>query len=100
MQVLLDLGCGPGRSTRPLAKEFHSAFGIDASPEMINTAKNLSAESPNETTSVKSITFCVGRAEDMNGPFREEGYGVDLLVSGTAVRLLLVYRAHHLDAIT
>lgn len=97
MQVLLDVGCGPGRSTRPLAMEFRSAFGIDASPEMINTAKNLSSESPNETASGKSITFTVGRAEDMNGPFRAEGHGVDLLVSGTAVRVLLANKPHHLD---
>lgn len=97
MQILLDVGCGPGRSTRPLAKEFHSAFGIDASPEMINTAKKLSTESPNETAKGKSITFCVGNAEDMNGPFRDEGHGVDLLVSGTAVGVLLANKRHHLD---
>ena len=86
MQVLLDVGCGPGNSTRPLAKEFSSAFGIDASPEMINTAKKLSTESPEETASGKSITFCLGRAEDMNGLFKEPGHEVDLLISGTAVR--------------
>ena len=97
MQVLLDIGCGPGRSTRPLAKEFHSAFGIDASPEMINTAKKLSEDSQNETASGNSITFCVGTAEDMNGPFKEEGHGVDLLVSGTAVRVLIANKPHLLD---
>lgn len=87
MQVLLDVGCGPGNSTRPLAKEFSSAFGIDASPEMINTAKKLSTESPKETASGESITFCVSRAEDMNGPFKEPGHEVDLLISGSAVRI-------------
>ena len=86
-QVLLDVGCGPGNSTRPLAKKFSSAFGIDASPEMINTAKKLSAESPEETAGGKSITSCVGGAEDMNGPFKEPGHGVDLLISGAAVRI-------------
>ena len=86
-QVLLDIGCGPGNSTRPLAKEFNSAFGIDASPGMIDAAKKLSAESPEETASGKSITFCVGRAEDLNGPFKEPGHGVDLLISGSAVRI-------------
>lgn len=85
MQVLLDVGCGPGNSTRPLARHFDSAFGIDPSPEMINTGKDLSAESPEETSSGKSITFCLGRAEDMDGPFRRPGHGVDLLTSGMAV---------------
>ena len=85
MQVLLDVGCGPGNSIRPLAKHFDSAFGIDPSPEMISTAKNLSAEAPEETASGKSIIFCVRRAEDMDGPFRQPGHGVDLLTSGTAV---------------
>ena len=88
MHVLLDIGCGPGNSTRPLARHFDSAIGIDPSPEMINTARNLSAESP-ETASGKSIIFSVGRAEEMDGPFRETGHGVDLLTSGTAVRTSL-----------
>ena len=89
MQVLLDIGCGPGNSTRPLARHFDSAFGIDASPEMINTAKKLSTEFPKETASGNSINFIVGRAEEMNGPFKEPGHGVDLLVSGMAVRVYL-----------
>ncbi|CAD6572751.1 MAG: hypothetical protein ASARMPREDX12_005429 [Alectoria sarmentosa] len=82
MQVLLDIGCGPGNSTRPLARHFDSAFGIDPSPEMINTARNLSAAP--DTASGKSIIFSVGKAEEMDGPFRETGHGVDLLTSGTA----------------
>ena len=83
MQVLLDIGCGPGNSTRPLARHFDSAFGIDPSPEMINTARNLSAAP--DTASGKSIIFSVGKAEEMDGPFRETEHGVDLLTSGTAV---------------
>ena len=89
MQVLLDVGCGPGNSTRPLARYFDSAFGIDPSPEMINTAKTLSAASPKETASGKTIDFSVGRAEEMHGPFREPGNHIDLLTSGTAVRIFL-----------
>ena len=94
MQVLLDVGCGPGNSTRPLARYFDSAFGIDPSPEMINTAKALSAASPKETASGKTIDFSVGRAEDMNGPFREPGNQIDLLTSGMAVCDLLATKCH------
>ena len=99
MKVLLDVGCGPGNSTRPLAKHFDNAFGLDPSPEMINTAKKLSAESPEETASGKSIVFGVGRAEDMNGEFRQPELGVDLLTSATAVCVPLVDHCHHLDII-
>ncbi len=95
MHVLLDVGCGPGNSTRPLAKHFASAFGIDPSPEMINTAKHLGTKSPQETASGESIAFCVGRAEDMEGPFRQPGHGVDLLTSGMAVRVLFANKCHH-----
>ena len=100
MKVLLDVGCGPGNSTRPLAKHFDNAFGLDPSPEMINTAKKLSAEAPEETASGKSISFGVGRAEDMNGEFRRPELGVDLLTSGTAVCVPLASRdCHHLDVV-
>ena len=99
MQVLLDVGCGPGNSTRPLAKHFASAFGIDPSPEMVNTAKNLSTKFPQETASGESITFSVGKAEDMDGPFRQPGYGVDLLTSGMAVRVLFANKCHRFHEI-
>ena len=97
MNVLLDVGCGPGNSTRPLARHFENAFGLDPSPEMINTAKTLSAESPEETASGKSITFCVGKAEDMEGEFRQPELGVDLLTSATAVCVPLASDCHHFD---
>ena len=89
LHVLADVGCGPGNSTRPLARHFDSAFGIDPSPEMINTAKSLSVESPEETASGKSITFCIGRAEGMSGLFCKSEDRVDLLTSGVAVRVLM-----------
>ena len=88
MQVLVDVGCGPGNSTRPLARHFESAFGIDPSPEMINTANGISAESPKETANGETIKFHVGRAEDMDGPLGTPGHGIDLLTSGMAVRML------------
>ena len=39
---VLDVGCGPGNSSRVLARRFPGArvHGIDSSPEMIETAKN------------------------------------------------------------
>lgn len=98
-QVLLDVGCGPGNSTRPLARPFDSAYGIDPSQEMVNTARSLSVASSEETASGKSIVFSVGRAEDMDGPFREPGHGVDLLTSAMAVCMLFENKRQRLDMV-
>ncbi len=40
-QVLLDLGCGIGRMTAPLASYFKKAIGVDVSEQMIIKAKSL-----------------------------------------------------------
>ena len=87
--TLMDVGCGPGNSTRPLAKRFETAYGTDPSPEMINTAKALSAESQDgETTAGKKIEFVVARAEDVGGAEWKAGDKVDLLTAGMAVGFL------------
>ena len=88
--MLLDVGCGPGNSTRPLAKHFAAAYGIDPSRGMIDTAKAISAEAGAETTSGKPIAFIEGRAEDINGTFRDVGRKIDLLTAGMAVSILSV----------
>ena len=82
--TLLDVGCGPGNSTRPLAKRFDIAYGIDPSEEMIKTAKELSTSSPEmETYAGSQIQFAVGKAEEMT--FNGKEIEVDLLTAGTAV---------------
>lgn len=40
----LDLGCGPGRISRALARRFASVVAFDVSEQMIATAKRLHAE--------------------------------------------------------
>lgn len=42
---ILDLGCGNGVLTKVLASRCGSVVGIDASPEMINTASSSSSSS-------------------------------------------------------
>lgn len=85
--TLVDVGCGPGNATRPLAKYFDVAYGIDPSPGMINAAKTIGAEiEGGETFKGHRIDFNVGRAEDI-GLVGDAGRKVDLLISAMAVRV-------------
>lgn len=43
----LDFGCGIGRLTRPLAKNFEGCYGIDISKNMINQAKKINQDLSN-----------------------------------------------------
>lgn len=44
LNVLADVGCGPGRATRDLAAFFELGVGLDPGEEMIRTARALSEE--------------------------------------------------------
>lgn len=41
---VLDIGCGPGNSTRDLAPHFDYATGVDPSPEMTNAARKIGGD--------------------------------------------------------
>src|SRR5689334_13039522 len=43
----LEIGCGPGRLMRPLAKHFREIHGVDVSDEMIKLAKERLKDLPN-----------------------------------------------------
>lgn len=78
--TLVDVGCGPGHnSTRPLARHFATAYGLDASPGMLQTARMLGGE----TASGKAIEYLEGSAEDLE-PLRARGIRVDLLTAALA----------------
>ena len=46
-QVVLDIGCGLGRLTRPLAREAERVIALDVSAEMLVRAKKLNPELAN-----------------------------------------------------
>jgi ubiquinone/menaquinone biosynthesis C-methylase UbiE len=72
---VLDLGCGTGYLLRTLAGRYPDAeqlVGIDAAPEMVNTA--------NAVTQDDRLTFAVGVAEQIGYP--DETF--DLIVSTTS----------------
>jgi len=57
---LLDVGCGPGSLTLPLAPRFAEGTGIDADPDMLTEAARLAAEAQ-----VTNVTWRQLRGEDL-----------------------------------
>lgn len=54
------MGCRPGNSTRPLAKHFERAYGIDAGREMIGLATGISEEAGEGETREGGREDCLG----------------------------------------
>ncbi|KAJ5654614.1 hypothetical protein N7490_001617 [Penicillium lividum] len=81
LDMLLDIGCGPGIATHALAPRFSSVFGLDPSEGMIATARTHSKGK--HTTNVQ---FNVSTAEDLglnlSPPIQDST--VDLIISANA----------------
>ena len=60
---LLDLACGPGRMTLPLAPAFKEVWAIDLEPEMIEVGRRIA-----EVRRIANIKWLTGRAEDLDAP--------------------------------
>jgi SAM-dependent methyltransferase len=71
---LLDVGCGPGVLTIPLAHLFEEAVGLDPDPDMLTEASRLAAEA-----GVDGVRWVRGLAEDLPalglGPLRVVTFG-------------------------
>lgn len=61
---LLDLGCGTGQLTVPLAGHVTEALGVDPEPEMLVEAANRARES-----NVTNVAWAQGSSEDLPGDF-------------------------------
>ena len=79
----IDVGCGPGNSTRELAKHFDRTWGSDPSEGMIEMARQLSEDVESETKSGGKIVWEVGREEDVGAGGREGE--VDMIAAAMAV---------------
>lgn len=73
---ILDLGCGPGNSTRDIAGYFDHAIGLDPGAEMIKTAQLIGGQSKQGP-----IRFIQGEAEFCDGI--ADG-SVDLITAATS----------------
>lgn len=66
--VALDLGCGTGQLSIPIAGYFSEVIGMDPDPDMLREARRLATESD-----VTNIEFVSGSSWDLStkmGPFR------------------------------
>jgi SAM-dependent methyltransferase len=77
--VLLDLACGPGRLTIPLARSFSKVIAIDIDPGMVAVGKDDAKEQ-----GINNIEWFIGRAEELE----LEPNSVDLITMGDAFHRL------------
>ncbi|XP_044160390.1 putative methyltransferase DDB_G0268948 [Bufo gargarizans] len=72
LEMLVDVGCGTGRYTLPLAPHFKNVLGIDISESQMNLAK--------QSTSANNVSYMVASAEKI--PVKNDS--VDLVHAGLA----------------
>jgi SAM-dependent methyltransferase len=75
---LLDLACGTGRLTFPLADRFADVLAVDQEPDAIALATRRASE-----RGIANVAFAVGRAEDVDADA-----AFDLVTVGTAFHRL------------
>jgi ubiquinone/menaquinone biosynthesis C-methylase UbiE len=84
MILAVDAGCGPGNSTVGLANYFDQVIGIDAGSDMINAAKQMTAD--NALGLEAKITYNVCPAEDLFTSELLKENSVDMICASAAVR--------------
>lgn len=90
LNVLVDIGCGPGNSTVCLAPHFQTVLGVDPAPAMVEAAR--ARPDPAATATGEPIRYEVGRAEELSSlpalaELWPETHGkecVDLITAATA----------------
>ncbi|KAF7562272.1 hypothetical protein G7046_g1856 [Stylonectria norvegica] len=82
LNVLVDVGCGPGLAARALAPQFAHVIGLDPSEGMINHARTV----PDHSATGEPIRFEISGAEDLgqhlSTPITDSS--VDVITASTA----------------
>ncbi|KAK2748585.1 methyltransferase type 11 domain-containing protein [Colletotrichum kahawae] len=78
--TVIDVGCGPGRATRELARFFDNAIGVDPSENMIDTAKQVGGAG----NTGKPIEYYVSPAEKIADLEELPDGKVDILTAAAA----------------
>jgi trans-aconitate methyltransferase len=92
-ELLLDVGCGPGNSTRDVALSFDQALGVDPGASMIHTARGLGGK----TKSGQAIRYEICAAEEISHAKGLKPNSVDLLISAMAVSCSLPWQPAYND---
>ncbi|MEE6523342.1 hypothetical protein FKM82_022199 [Ascaphus truei] len=77
-ELAVDVGCGTGRYTRPLAPHFEKVIGLDLSESQINEARR--------STSEENVLYHTSPAEEM--PLKDAS--VDLVFAGLAAHWFII----------
>jgi trans-aconitate 3-methyltransferase len=94
--LLIDVGCGPGRATAALAPHFDRALGLDPSAGMIATARSLAGSYP-ASASGAPIRFAVSAAETLGSDLAGDDDGPPL-APGSASLVVAANAAHWFSA--
>ena len=87
LNSLLDLGCGPGNSTRDLAIHFDHAIGLDPGAGMVQAAKEIGGASKKG-----SIDFIQGEGEACSGI---PDNSIDMITAATSAHWFDMERFWH-----
>jgi SAM-dependent methyltransferase len=82
LDVLLDVGCGPGLATRALSPHFTDAIGLDPSSGMIHTARSLGGVTSTSSPIRYELSTAEQLGENLTPPL-EDG-SVDLITASNA----------------
>jgi ubiquinone/menaquinone biosynthesis C-methylase UbiE len=89
-KLAVDVGCGPGNATRDLSAYFEHVIGLDASPGMINTARELYSEELKGKVSFEATV-----SEKIHEAPGIKEHSVDVITAATAVsNTSLLYRSY------
>lgn len=83
LDLLVDIGCGPGTATRSVAPHFQHAIGADPGQSMIETARSI----PSTTKSGEPVTYEVCSANalsTLSALKRFPEHPVDLITAATS----------------
>ena len=89
LNILIDIGCGPGNVARNLQPNFTHVYGFDPSPGMIAAARSNSDN--------KSIQFEVSTAEDLGAHLLSSSSSSPLVEDGSVDLITAAAAAHWFD---
>ena len=82
LDTVLDLGCGPGTSTRMIAPYFAEAIGLDPSQGMIDTARAAGGTSSTSKPIIYELSTAEAMGSNLSPPIQPSS--IDLITASNA----------------